>query len=60
MSAEREKGNFQTYIMSAFFESNLGVIKCYNLVFSLKGKLSNIGFWIFSIMLVSLLPLYVT
>ena len=28
-------------------DSNFGIIKCYNLVFSLKGKLKNIGFWIF-------------
>ena len=28
-------------------ESNFGIIKCYNLVFSLDGKSKNIGFWIF-------------
>ena len=28
-------------------ESNFGLIKCYQLVFSFKGKLTNIGFWIF-------------
>ena len=28
-------------------DANFQIIKCYNLVFSLKGKLINIGFWIF-------------
>jgi hypothetical protein len=28
-------------------DSNFGIIKCYNLVLSLKGKMKNIGFWIF-------------
>ena len=28
-------------------ESNFGLIKCYKLVFSFKGKFNNIGFWIF-------------
>ena len=28
-------------------ESNFGIIKCFNLVFSFDGKLKNIGFWIF-------------
>ena len=30
-------------------DSNFGLIKCYNLVFSLNGKMKNIGFWILSI-----------
>ena len=29
---------------------NFEIIKCYNLVFSFKGKMENIGFWILSIM----------
>ena len=56
---EAEKGNFQTYIMSAFLESNFGVIKCYNLVFSSKNKLSNIGFWIFGVMILVHIPIYI-
>ena len=45
--------------MSSFLESNFGVIKCYNLVFSFKGNLSNIGFWIFGIMLIIHIPIYI-
>ena len=40
----------KTYFVSAFLESNFGIIKCYKLVFSINGKLNNIGFWIFSFM----------
>ena len=32
-----------------FFDSNIGVVKCYKLVFSLNNKLNNIGFLIFII-----------
>ena len=38
-------------------ESNFGIIKCYKLVFSLNGKLKNIGFWIFSIFILIHIPL---
>ena len=34
----------------SFFDSNIGVIKCYNLVFSLNNKANNIGFIIFSLL----------
>ena len=42
-------------------DSNFGIIKCYNLVFSLDGKLKNIGFWIFFLLTIgfsSLLIIY--
>ena len=32
-------------------DSNFGLIKCYKLVFSIKGKSDNIGFWIFLILI---------
>ena len=35
----------------SLLDSNIGVIKCYNLVFSFKDKENNMGFWIFSILL---------
>ena len=38
-------------------ESNFRIIKCYKLVFSLNGKLKNIGFWIFSIFILIHIPL---
>ena len=59
VSTEKEKGNFQSYIASAFLDSNFGVIKCYNLVFSLKGKLNNIGFFIFSFFIIFHFPIYI-
>ena len=37
--------------------TNFQIIKCYNLVFSLKGKLFNIGFWIFLILVILHFPL---
>ena len=38
-------------------DSNFGLIKCYNLVFSFKGKLNNIGFWIFLILSIAHIPI---
>ena len=38
-------------------DSNFGLIKCYNLVFSFKGKNKNIGFWIFLILVIMHIPL---
>ena len=39
--------------------SNFKIIKCYNLVFSLKGKLKNIGFWIFLFLVTAHIPLLI-
>ena len=38
-------------------ESNFGLIKCYKLVFSFKGKNNNIGFWIFLILVLAHIPI---
>ena len=35
-----------------FLDSNIGVIKCYNLVFSFKNKSNNIGFILFSVIVI--------
>ena len=35
---------------ASFFDSNIGVVKCYNLVFSMNNKGKNIGFIVFSIL----------
>ena len=40
-------------------DSNFGLIKCYNLVFSFKGKLINLGFWIFLILVIIHIPLFI-
>ena len=58
-SSEPEKGNFTSSIASAFLDSNFGVIKCYKLVFSLKGKLKNAGFWIFVIFIILQITIYI-
>ena len=36
VNTETEEGNFENSITSAFFDSNFGVIKCFNLVFSFE------------------------
>ena len=36
---------------TSFFDSNIGVSKCYNLVFSLNNKIKNIGFITFCILI---------
>ena len=59
VSAEVKNGNFKTYLLDTFLESNFGVVKCYNLVFSLKGKLENAGFWIFLVMISLHIPIYI-
>ena len=40
--------------------SNFDIIKCYEIIFSFKIKLSNIGFWIFTIMIILHFPLLVS
>ena len=37
--------------------TNFEVIKCYNLVFSLEGKLDNIGFWILTFLVLAHFPI---
>ena len=39
--------------------TNFEVVKCYNLVFSLKGKLKNIGFWILGVLVLMHIPLLI-
>ena len=57
--SEVKEGNFENSIESAFLSSNFGVIKCYNLVFGLEGKLNNIGFWLFGVITILHIPLFV-
>ena len=45
ISLEEESLNIQQFD-EIEIESNFGLIKCYQLVFSLEGKAKNIGFWI--------------
>ena len=48
-----------TIIRNSFEESNIAVIKCYSLVFSLKNKSRNIGFWIFTILVTLHIPNFI-
>ena len=44
--------NFAKTKETSIFDSNIGVIKCYELVFSFNNKLNNIGFWIFLVLII--------
>ena len=44
--------NLESVKESSFSDSNIAVIKCYNLVFSLKNKMENIGFLIFLVLII--------
>ena len=57
ISKEVNEGNFKTFL-KPFLYSNFGIIKCYKLVFGFKGKLKNIGFWIFGILILFHFPIY--
>ena len=46
-------------IRDSFEYTNLAVVKCYNLFFSFKNKFDNIGFWIFSILILLHFPLFI-
>ena len=37
---------------SSILDSNIFVLKCYNLVFSFEGKIKNIGFWLILVLLI--------
>ena len=37
----------------SFLDSNIGVVKCYNLIFSFKNKFNNIGFILFTILIIA-------
>ena len=54
LSISEIKENFFQYKDKS---SNFQIIKCYNLVFSLKGKKFNIGFWIFLFLVSAHIPL---
>ena len=46
-------------IRDSFIDSNLAVMKCYNLVFSFKNKFENYGFLIFTILVFLHIPFFV-
>ena len=56
---EDESANLKSIILNLFDDSTFGVVKCHKLVFNLSNKLKNIGFWIFSIIILGHIPLYI-
>ena len=46
-------------ILDSFKDSNIAVIKCYNLVFKLKNKVKNIGFLIFTVLVFLHFPFFI-
>ena len=52
-----ESTNLKTIVLSLLSDSTFGVIQCYNKVFS--SKTSNIGFWVFLVIVIGHIPLYV-
>ena len=56
LSSDNESTVILTQYNDIKIESNFGIIKCYNLVFSLKGKINNIGFWIFLFLILIHIP----
>ena len=56
LSTDESQLNFEQFD-DIEIESNFGLIKCYELVFSLEGKLNNIGFWIFLVLIIAHIPL---
>ena len=48
---------FDSIILDLITNSSFGVVKCYNLVFNFKTKLSNFGFWIFTLLTILHFPL---
>ena len=58
ITTEIEPLKYEEFEDVSLMDSNIGVIICYQLVFSFKGKLNNIGFWILSFLLVgNMIPL---
>ena len=46
-------------IRDSFKDSNVAVIKCFNLVFNYKNKAHNIGFWIFTFLILLHIPFFI-
>ena len=46
-------------VIDTFKGSNLSVIKCYELVFDFRNKFNNIGFCIFTCLIIIHIPIYI-
>ena len=54
-----EEPKLNEIILDTFTKSNIGVIKCYNLVFNIRTKINNIGFWIYTILVLLHIPTFI-
>ena len=52
-----ETVNLKSIILSLFSDSTIGVVQCYKRVFQ-DDKTSNIGFWVFLVIIIAHIPLY--
>ena len=59
VDSKTESPALSKIIRDTFKDSNLAVIICYKLVFRLKGKFDNYGFWIFTIVVLLHFPLFI-
>ena len=55
---DEESTNLKTIILDLFSDSTFGVVQCYKRVF-LDDKSTNIGFWVFLLIIIAHIPLYV-
>ena len=49
----------EKYLSLIYTQSNIGILKCLDLIFSFKYNLYNIGFWMFLILVTCHIPLYI-
>ena len=58
-TADLKIPNLASIFRDSLFYSNIGVIKCYRLVFRIKDKFLNIGFCIFTVLVSLHIPLFI-
>ena len=51
--------NVKSILLNLFEDSTFGVVKCINLVFNVSNKSNNIGFWLFTLIIIAHIPLYI-
>ena len=60
VDAKKEDLKFDKIYLDLFKESSFGVILCFNLVFSLENKSKNIGFIVFTFLILLHIPIIIT
>ena len=59
ISSNNEPLYLDKMVINTFKDSNLAVIKCFELVFDFRNKFNNIGFCIFSCLIIIHIPIYI-